>query len=160
MSAKEFQILTRPPPTSSRPSPSPRPPTLHPPSASSSSFSSSSSSSSSSFPPSLYIHARRPPTTHSLSHLLIQNLNVFVNLGGLQALLLLLYTSSSSSSSSSPPSSPSSSSTTHPPTLAFLRFSLRLLHLLRARLEPDLLQQTVFSIKETVPSLVLCLDEG
>jgi len=102
-----------------------------------------------SFPPSLYIHAKRPPASHhGVSYLLISNINLFLCLGGLRTLSRRLY---------------HSFYTTHPPSLSpsfsSLCFYLTLLHLLRGRLEVDTLSEAVFHLKETVPSLVMVLEE-
>ena len=102
-----------------------------------------------SFPPSLYIHAKRPPASHhGVSYLLISNINLFLCLGGLRTLSRRLYRSFYTTT---PPSLP--------PSFSSLCFYLTLLHLLRGRLETETLSEAVFQLKETVPSLVLVLKE-
>jgi len=110
-----------------------------------------------SFPPSLYIHAKRPPASHQgVSCHLVSNINIFLCLGGLRTLSRRLY---HSFHVTPPPSRPPSRPPSHPPSLSFLRLYLSLLHLLRGRLEIEALNDAVFHLKETLPTVMLALGD-
>ena len=97
---------------------------------------------------SLRLYAHRPSTSNSygVSCFLIDNINLFGSLGGFAALTDRLMSALDPGGSL--------------PSIGCIRQYLNIVHSLRARLETDAMEELVFALKETLPSLLLALGKG
>jgi hypothetical protein len=101
-----------------------------------------------------HLFASRPPAAQSygLSCYLVENINVFGNLGGFTSILMRLHASVEDPTPGGPPVPPV-------PSFLTLRSYFRLFHIIRARLEPVILQKLLYDFKEVAPAILLRLSK-